>query len=278
MSHKNLFFLLPFSLFLLFGCTGRYHFEKGIQAEALGNQEKALSHYKVFLKRRTAYPFAPEALARLGALAEENKDCPLARRAYKKILKRFSQSSFAPAARAGLLRCPDYFPLSPGSAWRAVDSDTGGDRYLALCSVAKGEKGLAEISKKMYAAGESLGPPALWRYLKTPEALWEYPPEVREATAILRFPVSEGDRWRATQSGQTLFFTVESTSQTVKTRAGAYPDCVKIRVMVGLAASSWRWHYYANDVGWVLTTQGGKDFSGEKRVMELAEAHIADED
>ncbi len=83
---------------------------------------------------------------------------------------------------------------------------------------------------------------------------------------ILKYPFTKGRSWSSRRGRDTIHFRIEAVGVPVRTRAGKFHNCLKVRQRVeGLP--SWIYNYYAPGTGRVLTTVAGKGF--ENRNTEL---------
>lgn len=83
---------------------------------------------------------------------------------------------------------------------------------------------------------------------------------------ILKYPFIKGRSWSSRRGRDLIHFRIEDTGVLVKTRAGKFHDCLKVRQRVE-GFPSWLYNYYAPGTGRVLTTVAGKGF--ENRNTEL---------
>ena len=245
------------------GCD-TYHYLAGTIHEDARRPALALKHYEAFLASRPRDPRSCEMRLRAAELYRLTFGrCQEARRHYEAAARDFPRvNACVERAKAGLLQCPDYFPLDRGRTWVYVDSDTKG-KAMRLDWEVRRSSGLAGgmILTALFAGNKRIKEGAE-SYLKEDWAVWRAGGGGREA--ILRYPYFEGQTWRGARlTGKTktgVEWRVVSSSAAVKVAAGAFTDCLKVREHDLRYPQTWRYDYYCPDVGRVKTTVGGPGY------------------
>lgn len=254
------------------GCD-TYHFLAGTVHEDARRPIKALKHYEAFLARLPKDPRSCEVRLRAAELYRTVfYRCSDAQRHYEAAARDFPRmTACADLAKAGLLKCPDYFPLDAGRTWVYVDSETKGksmrlDWELRRSSGAAG--GL--ITTALYAGNKRIHE-GRESYRKEEWAVWRADGPAREP--ILRYPYGPGQTWK-TSGGAAKEWSVVASGVEVKVAAGAFAGCLKVKEHDLRYAKSWRYDYYCPGVGRVKTTVGGPGF--ENPNTELSRFDKAD--
>lgn len=250
---------------LLTGCES-WHYHSGRFLEARGRYAKALAAYESLLERAERSPRRAEIEVRAGWIyAERLGQCAEARRHFEAAARAFPRlEPWAGRARRGILSCPDYFPLTEGRRWVHGDGTTEGKiaRIETEVSVAT-EPGRGMLISTLYAGTKKLRSQRAW-YEKSGWAVWEEGPQGR--VPVLRYPFRAGEHWTARRGAQAVRYAIEEDGVAVKTVAGEFRDCLKVREQPqGLP--SWKYDFYCPAVGKVLTTVAGPGF--ENRNTEL---------
>lgn len=245
------------------GCD-TYHFLAGTVHEDARRPVQALRHYESFLAARPRDPRSCEVRLRAAELYRETFDrCGEARRHYEAAARDFPRMTVcAQRAKAGLLTCPDYFPLDRGRTWVYVDSDTKG-RAMRLDWELRRSSGVAGgVISATFHAGRKRVREGLEFYAKEDWAVWRVGGSGREA--FLRYPYSEGLSWTGTRTdggtGSRVEWLVVSSSESVAVAAGAFTGCLKVRELDARYPGTWRYDYYCPGVGRVKTSVGGPGF------------------
>src|SRR4051812_8607459 len=104
-----------------------YHYVAGTWQEDSRKPVQALKHYEAFLSHRPRDPRSCEVRLRAAALYRGFGRCAETRAHLEAAARDFPHmTECADRAKAGLLSCPDYFPLDLGRTWVYVDSDSKG--------------------------------------------------------------------------------------------------------------------------------------------------------
>ena len=77
---------------------------------------------------------------------------------------------------------------------------------------------------------------------------------------ILRYPFRKGQTWHARRDKEDLFYTIVEDDARIKTVAGVFENCLKVREANPKFKGSWKYDYYAPFVGRVATTIAGPGF------------------
>lgn len=249
-------------LFALSGCD-TYHFLAGTWREDARKPLQALEHYEAFLARRPSDPRACEVRLRAAELYRGFGRCGEARRHWEAAARDFpAVPACAERAMAGLLRCPDYFPLERGRTWVYGDSASGG-RAMRLEWELRRSSGPAGgvVSASLYAGNARLRS-GEETYVRRGWGLWRT--DLRPPEPILRHPLEAGRSWSARRgegrAAAGVEWTVVSDAETVKVAAGSFSGCLKVRERDARFPGTWRYDYYCPGVGRVKTSVGGPGF------------------
>ncbi|MBI5622946.1 MAG: hypothetical protein HY924_04120 [Elusimicrobia bacterium] len=220
----------------------------------------AIKHFELFASRNPEDPRTAEALVRAADIyAAGLRRCLEARRHYEAALRRFPSSEpWASRAKAGLLACPDYFPIGKGWSWTYGDSASlGVNMRLELGITGSSGTVSAMASSSLFAGTKNIRSEAL-TYAKKDWAVWETVPGRK--VPILRYPFTPGNSWTAKIGEDSIEYRIESDAAKVKTAAGEFEGCLKIKESNPAFRGSWKYDYYAPFVGRVKTTVGGPGF------------------
>lgn len=261
----------PFIVLCVTACfcaCARMNFDDAARLEQQGRHLKAAASFEHFAKNYPSDPRAPESLYRAAAIyAEELSLCAKAVPLYEGLARAYPGARpWAQLAARGVFSCPDYFPTEPGRKWVYGDSQTGG-RNMKQYSAALAESDplKAKIETSVYA-GSKLVRKITRLYSRDNWELTEKEAGRGLTVCILKYPFSKGRSWSSGSAGSAVRFTIEDDSAVVKTRAGSFDNCLKVRQQLE-GIPSWLFEYYAPGVGRVLTTVAGKGF--ENRNTEL---------
>lgn len=240
---------------LLAGCDA-YHYLAGTWREDTRRPVEAVRHYEAFLASRPKDPRSCEVRLRLAELYRRTFGrCEEARVHYETAARDFPrQAECLNRARAGLLSCPDYMPVEAGRTWVYVDSESGG---RALRQEAETGASSGTITTGFFA-GNNRVLVKTESYAKADWAVWRADKDGREP--ILRYPYNEATRWTVKRGRSEVEYLVTSSSAAVKTRAGEFTGCVKMRERELRNKNAWKYDYYCPGVGRVKTTVGGPGY------------------
>jgi hypothetical protein len=208
-----------------------------------------------FVARRPRDPRACEAHLRLGRIYARNFGrYAEAQRHFEAAARGFpSRLSCALEAKAEIMDCPDFFPLESGRTWVYGDTASGGRNMRLEVEIRPAAGGkMAQLSSLF--AGKKRISETTKEYAKKDWAVWEIA-EGREAM-VLRYPFRAGSVWQGKSGKETLSYRIEGEGLEVKTLAGTFSGCIKVRESDPRFRNSWKFDYYAPGVGRVKTTVG----------------------
>lgn len=262
--------LIILTLFLLRGAD--LYFWQGEKFAQKGKYEKALNRYQICAERYPKYRRAPEAWLRIAEIYDYKLGLSRkAKKIYKKIMEKYPQSQWAELAYGKLKHGYDYFPLEKGNIWVEGDSETGGKNYRAEISCVEPYK----IVKKIYAGKRQITTVEL-TYQKSEKELREYDPSSGEQV-LFCYPLEKGQSWKGKPESEEIVYTLISKNAEIETKAGKFVDCLKIRQEKKSTLGSFRFDYYAPEIGKVLITQATLRSPEEKRISELLSYKIVEE-
>lgn len=243
----------------LIGACDTYQFVAGTLQEDARRPALAVRKYEKFLASRPKDPRACEVRLRAADIyGRFFGRCEEARRHFEAAARDFPrQTACLERAKAGLLRCPDYFPTDAGRSWVYVDSASGGQAMRLEWEARASSGSVSSISSALYA-GDKRIQAKTEHYTKADWAVWRVDKDGREA--ILRYPYREAMTWSARRGKSRIDYLVVSDSTTVTAAAGTFTGCLKIREKDSAFRDSWRYDYYCPGVGRVMTTIGGPGF------------------
>ncbi|MFA6318715.1 MAG: tetratricopeptide repeat protein [Elusimicrobiota bacterium] len=244
---------------LLAGCD-TIDLARAVRYEETQKHLPAIKHYERFIGRHPEHPRAAEALVRAADIYSRSLNrCLEARRHYEAALRKSpSAEPWASRAKAGLLACPDFFPMAAGWRWTYGDTASLG-RNMRLELEVKSSSGAvsAEAASTLFAGVKNIRSEAL-SYAKKDWAVWES--GQGRHVPILRFPFTTGHAWTAPVGEDVIEYRIESDSARVQTAAGAFEGCLKVKEFNPRYRGSWKYDYYAPFIGRVKTTVGGPGF------------------
>ena len=237
-----------------------YSYKKALRFEEHGEWLKALRAYRGVIEDIPRGPLACQARVRAGRIeARRLKDCAAALADFAAAARDFpTLEPCVRDARAGLMSCPDFFPLEKGLAWTYGDSQSRGRNMRLIVSVQKASGGSAALMQSRLYAGRRLVRDEEIRYEKSDWRLIESRGD-RHGT-ILRYPFAAGMSWENAEAGHRLRYLIVSTAAAVSTHAGRFSGCLKVRAADSRFPGSWEFRYYAPFTGLVKTTIGGRKF------------------
>lgn len=250
---------LLFAVAVAFAGCDTYHYLLGTIQEDSSRPVQALKHYERFLSSRPKDPRSCEVRLRAAELYRSVFGrCGEARAHYEAAARDFpAQRECLEKAKVGLLRCPDYFPTDPGLTWVYVDSASRGKAMRQEWEARSSSTGVVSIQSSLYAGNRRIRSQST-RYDKADWAVWRVDQDGREA--ILRYPYNEAMTWGAARGKVKVEYLVVEDSATVRTAAGAFSGCLKVREKTSEFKSSWRYDYYCPGVGRVKSSVGGPGF------------------
>ena len=240
------------------GCD-TYHYLSGTIHEDVRRPIQAIKHYESFLARRPKDPRSCEVRLRAAELYRTFfLRCSDAQRHYEAAARDFPRmTACVDLAKAGLLKCPDYFPLDTGRTWVYVDSETKGKSMRLDWELRKSSGAAGGVITTALYAGNKRIREGRESYFKENWAIWRTDGPQREP--ILRYPYAEGQTWKSLD-GKGKEWTVVSTGTAVAVAAGFFAECLKVKEHDLRYAGSWRYDYYCPGAGRVKTTVGGPGF------------------
>ncbi len=240
------------------GCSS-YYYHAGKFEEGIGNKIAAFNLYKKFLKLSPNSSRALEVELRLGDTESQVfHRCDEAIPYYESIARNAAHKNpqFKKAV-LGILNCPDYFPLGSGRIWIYGDTLSRGKNMKDLWKTLNGQEGENAISTSLYA-GKNLVHKGKFLFQKRDWAVFRI--DGPSAVPILKYPFHAGERWQFGSGKNERRFEIVSASSTVKTAAGVFSECLKVKEAYGRFPHSWKYTYYAPFIGEVKTTIGGPGF------------------
>ncbi len=246
------------SVLLLAACSSS-HYYRGRLYEERGDVLRAAGQYKEYLVGAPRGSHAEQTRVRLGNIYASLNRCEEARAQYEAALRGGPLGQpWLSEAQIGIMNCPDYFPLGGGRRWVYGDSATlGHDMTLDWRVESSNFGAAAQIQSSLYA-GKSLIKKSLLRYVKNDWAIWEQ--DGASTVAVLRYPFVPGRQWRVKLPSGLYVYRVESNDALVKTAAGVFHNCLKVRETNEKLPESWEYVYYAPSIGRVKTTIGGPGY------------------
>ena len=248
----------------LAACGPKGEFEKARLSEKLGRYSTALSQYESFWKLNSRDPKAPEAVFRTGQIfLSVIGDPEKARMHFRNVIEWYPQSPWAKEADLAIINSPDYFPFENGVRVMG-DSQSGGAnaKTVETLTADKDNPRRLKVKKEIFA-GESKVSGMDLVYEKQDRKLTEKP----SGEALISYPAEKGREWEAQKDGKRVLMNMESLSENLQVKAGAFASCLKILERDPAHLNFWRVQYYAPGKGLVLVSQGSKD--RETRIMEL---------
>lgn len=240
------------------GCD-TYHFVAGTWQEDHRHPVQALAHYQKYLAGGPKEPRACAVRLRAALIQRDFGRCAEARANLEAAARDFPQDrACSELAKKRLLSCPDYFPLDEGRTWVYVDSESQGkamrlDWELRVSS----DTGGGKVSAVLYA-GDKRNRASTEAYEKRDWAVWRS--DVKPAEPFLHYPFAQDQAWSGLRGKTRIDWLVMSATETVKSAAGTFTDCLKVRERDSRYPQTWRFDYYCPDVGRVKTTLGGKGY------------------
>lgn len=243
---------------LLCGCDScHYHLGKFLQATH--HELSALEHYEKLLARGASGPRTAEVHVLAGNVYRGLQRCLEARRHYEAAARDFPKlEPWARLAKAGVMDCPDYFPLDMGRAWTLGDSASGGKAArIELSLQGFGTLASATIRSELFAGQKRIRSEQVG-YEKRDWGVWEL--RDKEKALILRYPFRKGESWTTTRGGKRLEYLIEDDDATVQTVGGKFSGCLKVREHDEEFPDTWKYDYFAPFVGRIKTSVAGPDY------------------
>lgn len=233
-----------------------YDYHGGRFFDETGRYGRAVPALERSLRRRPADPRACRTHLRLGRIyARRFERCLEARRHFESAAREFPDDKVcALEARTEIINCPDFFPLERGRAWVYGDTASGGRNMRLEVEGLVSKEGQPLLQNSLFAGNKRI---SVFRkqYVKKDWAVWEL--DAGRETAVLRYPFRAGNSWSVARGQkETLSYSIEADDVEVKTKAGTFFGCIKVRELDSRVRRAWKYDYYAPGVGRVKTTVG----------------------
>jgi hypothetical protein len=241
---------------LLCACDD-FHYYSGRFYHETRRGLKAVDPLEAFVQARPDDPRAAEARVRLGEIhASGFRRCLEARREFEAALRSGRlDAAWDKRAKAGLMACPDYFPLEEGRSWVYGDSASRGrNMRLELQVERSSASAQGQVTSSLFAGKKRIRS-ATESYRKEDWTLWRL--EGPKKLAVLKYPYLPGMSWAASDG---MRYKIESNSEKVRTQAGTFELCLKVRESNPQIPDSWKYDYYAPGVGRVKTSVAGPGY------------------
>lgn len=247
----------PLLLLVSFAACDSYHFYRGRFFDETKRWGRAVAELDAFTESRPQDPRACEAHVRAGRIyATVFERCLEARRHFEAAARGFPElKGCVDKAKAGLLNCPDYFPLEPGRLWVYGDSASGGRNMRLDWELRTSTDGAKTVILASLFAGNKRLSVKETGYAKRDWAVQEIASGMK-AVPILKYPFMPGSSWTVKEEGQSTDYTIESDQSVVTTVAGTFSGCLKVRETNSAYRASWKYDYYCPGVGRVKTSVG----------------------
>lgn len=246
---------LPLVLALAACDSWRYH--EGRFDEGLERYPQALAAYERFLAGAPGDPRAAEVHIRAADLyAEKFQRCVEARPHYETAARLDPNGPWGARGRAGIMGCPDYFPLEAGRTWVYGDSASGGAAMRLEWQVRESSGSEAGTILAARYAGDRRQSVETLNYEKGDWKVFESGPDAAGAV-ILRYPYRVGETWTTLRGRVRFSYRIDDDDARVATKAGVFEHCLKVREVNSRFPKSWTYQYYAPFVGRVKTTLAG---------------------
>lgn len=246
-------------LAVLCGCDSLKYYQGRVD-ENSGRTLRALESYETFVQKRPQDPRSCDALLRAARIyAIRLERCLEARRLYEKAVRDHpAQVECVNAAKAGLMTCPDYFPIEAGRSWIYGDSASGGKNMRLEWDLRMATTSVSGYIVSSLFAGKKIISRGMLRYERKDWAIWETSGTARNP--ILRYPFTAGAQWDGVRGGLPVEYKIMSSDEKVETVAGTFTQCIKVREFDPRFPESWKYQYYAPFVGLIKTTIAGPGF------------------
>lgn len=252
------YFLLLLSVCCLGACGVEHQFNAAGTLEQKGYFVEAGLRYEALYTKHPRHPLAPAALYRLGRIYQTHlKLYSQSTRYFLDLVRVYPQAEpWARRAMQAAMRSPDYFPLTPGSFWIEGDSASGGSNMRAEWTCLPSTGPARAIQRRIFAGRQTVATTQRYYALEAFEVRESASPTLAAHTVLMAYPYFEGKTWRTERDGSAIVYTILSRTATVKTKAGAFTNCLKVKEVNTRMPDSYKCTYYAPGVGWVLTTTG----------------------
>jgi hypothetical protein len=221
-----------------------------------GRYGRAAAVLERFLERESEGPRACQARLRLGRIYNRRFGrYPEAKRHLEAAARGENGGPCALEAKAELLNCPDYFPLDDGRTWVYGDTASGGRNMRLEVVVRRGSGGKTSQTSSLFAGKKRISVNSR-DYAKKDWAVWEL--SGGKENMFLRYPFQAGTSWKSGPGRGAMAYRIEAEGLEVRTKAGVFSGCIKVRESDPRFPQSWKFDYFAPDVGRVKTTVGAR--------------------
>ncbi|MFH1258307.1 MAG: VanZ family protein [Elusimicrobiota bacterium] len=273
---KKTGFICLLLCFFLSGCGVDYTWRKADKLEKEKNYSAAITAYRKIITKYSSSPYLPESYYRIARIWQLQERLVQARENYQVLIGSFPASDWGLRAREEITACYDYFPLVEGNYWLDVDSESGGKYYRAEIKCGKKQGKEFKLISRIFAGEKLVGKQEVI-YQKSKDGLSMSNSPGKTFFQTIAAPIKNGESWVSTLDGEKIRLTIISCREKVKVRAGQFDDCLKIKQQPLDYPSSWRFDYYAPQVGRILVTQAGNTGKQETRSTELLKYQLKSE-
>lgn len=221
-----------------------------------GRYGKAAAALERFLERQPEGARACQARLRLGRIYNRRFDRhPDAKRHLEAAARDEAGGPCSLEAKAELLNCPDYFPLEDGRTWVYGDTASGGRNMRLEVMNRAGAGGKVSQTGALFAGKKRISVSSK-DYAKKDWAVWDV--SGGKEALFLRYPFQSGTAWKSGPARGALDYRIEADGLEVKTKAGVFSGCIKVRERDPRIPQAWKFDYFAPGVGRVKTTVGAR--------------------
>jgi hypothetical protein len=221
-----------------------------------GRYGRAAAALEGFLVREPGGPRACRARLRLGRIYNRRFGrYPEAKRHLEAAARAEGGGLCALEAKAELLNCPDYFPLEDGRSWVYGDTASGGRNMRLEVAVRVVAGGKVSQTSSLFAGKKRISVSSR-SYAKKDWAVWEL--SGGREHMFLRYPFQTGTAWTSGPARGSLAYRIEADGLEVRTKAGVFSGCIKVRESDPRIPQAWKFDYFAPGVGRVKTTVGAR--------------------
>ncbi|MDI6641802.1 MAG: tetratricopeptide repeat protein, partial [Elusimicrobiota bacterium] len=222
---------------------------------------------------------APEALYRAGKIYQTKlKIFSEAINLFGEVIKNYPDSSrLVSLSKNGIFNSPDYLPLYDGNKWIEGDSSSSGKNMRTVWSCQLVSTDVYKITKNIFAGGKFVT--RIIRYYREQDFKFEECSRAdfsNSTVLLLQYPFTPGLSWVTERDGRKLKITIVSANAEVQVVAGNFKNCLKVKYEDLNLLGSYKYEYYAPDVGLILTTVGRRNV--EHRNTELLSYRLKEAD
>lgn len=277
---KSLAAFVVLSGLLLAGCSTQSQISKAEKLEQNKAYIKAIKTYKSIYSKNQKTEIGAAALYNAARIYHRKlKVFSESAKLYEEVIRNFPASSpHVKLAKVGIFDSPNYFPFVNSSTWIEGDSQTGGQNMrIEWHSITISTYTLCFVQKKFYA-GKKLGTEIKRYYTKDNFELQETTEQTSpNKTIMMLYPFEKGKTWITDRSGRKYKLTIVDNASSVKVRAGEFNGCIKIKEQDLQYPDSFKYEYYAPEIGHILTTISTTGSPTEFRNNELISYSISAE-